>query len=428
MTRALDRRLILTGLVAASLAVPLLPQDAIAATKKKKKNKAAVRSNYVPIERAALENGEPLHVVVSLNEQKAHVYAGTRLIGSSPISSGKPGHETPQGIFTVMEKRRHHKSNLYSNAPMPYMQRLTWSGIALHEGHLPGGPASHGCVRLPRDFAADLFSLETRNRHVVIAGDMPQMHPVASPLLFQPRLQETASLDPASGTAQAAAGRGADDKPLRIYLTRHTGKHRLERVQHMLSRLGFYNGDQDGLMGRATWRALVDFQLAAGLKPTGVIKGATLPVLEAAFGVEETPAGHLYVRQAQEPVFDMPVHLADRPRAIGHAPVLDGQTRHHNQPGGLGCPYHRRRHAWRRRCRPGRAQSIRHPRNRQKPHRITAHAAFLARHLRYRTGSGDRQGHRLHRGHTRLVGAPQRFAGHPRHNITLKAWQIGSSR
>jgi len=316
MTRALDRRLILTGLVAASLAVPLLPQDAIAATKKKKKEKAAARSNYVPIERAALENGEPLHVVVSLNEQKAHVYAGTRLIGSSPVSSGKPGHETPQGIFTVMEKRRHHKSNLYSNAPMPYMQRLTWSGIALHEGHLPGGPASHGCVRLPRDFAADLFSLETRNRHVVIAGDMPQMHPVASPLLFQPRLQETASLDPASGAGRAAAGE-ADDKPLRMYLTRHTGRHRLERVQHMLSRLGFYTGEQDGLMGRQTWRALVDFQLAAGLKPTGVIKGATLPVLETAFGIDETPAGHLYVRHAQQPVFDMPVHLADPHEPLG---------------------------------------------------------------------------------------------------------------
>ena len=315
MTRALNRRLILAGLAAAGLAAPLMPQHADAATKKKKK--ASARSKYVPIERAALESGQPLHVVVSLDEQKAHVFAGTQLIGSSPISSGKPGHETPQGIFTVMEKRRHHKSNLYSNAPMPYMQRLTWSGIALHEGPLPGRPASHGCVRLPRDFAADLFSLETRNRHVVIAGGMPQVHPVTSSLLFQPRLPETASLDPASGTAQAATGGEANDKPLRIYLTRHTGKHRLERVQHMLSRLGFYDGEQDGLMGRQTWRALVDFQLAAGLKPTGVIKGATLPVLEAAFGVEETPAGHLYVRQAQKPVFDMPVHLKDAHQPLG---------------------------------------------------------------------------------------------------------------
>lgn len=322
MTRAMNRRLILTGLAAAGLAAPLLPQAAIAATskkkqKKKKKKAAAVRSNYVPIERTALENGEPLHVVVSLNEQKAHVYAGTRLIGSSPISSGKPGHETPQGIFTVMEKRRHHKSNLYSNAPMPYMQRLTWSGIALHEGHLPGRPASHGCVRLPRDFAADLFSLETRNRHVIIAGGMPAVHPVSSARLFHARLQETASLDPASGTGQSAASNEGTDKPLRIYLTRHTGKHRLERVQHMLSRLGFYSGEQDGLMGRQTWRALVDFQLAAGLKPTGVIKGATLPVLETAFGIDETPAGHLYVRQAQKPVFDMPVHLSDAHEPLG---------------------------------------------------------------------------------------------------------------
>jgi lipoprotein-anchoring transpeptidase ErfK/SrfK len=190
MTRAINRRLMLSGFAAAGLSTTLLPPEAHAATAKKNKKRtiAAARSNYTPMPRAPIESGQPLHVVVSINEQKAHVYAGTQLIGSSRVSSAKPGHDAPQGIFTVMEKRRHHRSNIYSNAPMPYMQRLTWSGIALHEGHVPNHPASHGCVRLPRDFAADLFSMTTRNRHVVITGDMPQVHAVSSDRLFQPRL------------------------------------------------------------------------------------------------------------------------------------------------------------------------------------------------------------------------------------------------
>jgi hypothetical protein len=168
---------VLGALAAASLATPLWQDTAHAATRKKKRKKAR-RSNYTPMPREALDQGEPFHLVVSIREQKAHVYAGTQLIGSSRISSGKPGHDTPQGIFTVMEKRRHHRSNIYSNAPMPYMQRLTWSGIALHEGHIPNRPASHGCIRLPRNFAADLFSMKTRNRHVIVADHMPQVHAV----------------------------------------------------------------------------------------------------------------------------------------------------------------------------------------------------------------------------------------------------------
>src|SRR3546814_12301464 len=79
------------------------------------------------------------------------------LIGISTISSGTAGHETPTGIFTILQKKVDHKSNLYDDAPMPYMQRLTWSGIAMHAGNLPGYPASHGCIRLPLDFAERLY-------------------------------------------------------------------------------------------------------------------------------------------------------------------------------------------------------------------------------------------------------------------------------
>jgi hypothetical protein len=96
-------------------------------------------------------------IVVSIPLQRAYVYRGGTLIGVSTVSTGRAGHETPAGRFNILEKRQEHYSNLYNNAPMPFMQRLTWGGIALHAGQIPGRPASHGCVRLPLAFARHLF-------------------------------------------------------------------------------------------------------------------------------------------------------------------------------------------------------------------------------------------------------------------------------
>ena len=123
----------------------------------------------------------PMVLVISLDEQRAYVYRNGLAIGVSTISSGKPGKETPTGVFTILQKNKNHRSNLYSNAPMPWMQRLTWDGIALHGGALPGYPASHGCVRLPHAFAEKLFA-ETRNGDTVVvanakAGTASTVHP-----------------------------------------------------------------------------------------------------------------------------------------------------------------------------------------------------------------------------------------------------------
>ena len=112
----------------------------------------------------------PIVVVVSLDEQRVYVYRNGIAIAVSTISSGKRGHETPTGVFTILQKNKDHRSNLYNNAPMPYMQRLTWDGIALHGGALPGYPASHGCVRLPQAFAQKLFA-ETRTGDTVVVAD-----------------------------------------------------------------------------------------------------------------------------------------------------------------------------------------------------------------------------------------------------------------
>lgn len=98
-------------------------------------------------------------ILISIPAQMAYIYRDGVLIAASTVSTGKPGKSTPPGEFTILQKRVHHRSNLYSNAPMPFMQRLTWDGIALHAGKLPGYPASHGCIRFPHAFAQRLFGV-----------------------------------------------------------------------------------------------------------------------------------------------------------------------------------------------------------------------------------------------------------------------------
>jgi hypothetical protein len=126
----------------------------------------------------------PLQIVVSIADQRIAVYRNGTLIARSSVSTGVPRHPTPVGIFTVIGKHRWHRSNLYSDAPMPYMQRITWSGIALHAGVLPGYPASHGCIRLKTDFAVQLWQLTRRGARVIIAPDEVRPLEIADPRLF----------------------------------------------------------------------------------------------------------------------------------------------------------------------------------------------------------------------------------------------------
>ena len=107
-----------------------------------------------------------VEIVVSIPQQRAYIYRANTLIGVSTVSTGMAGHRTPTGRYPIMEKRRTHFSNLYNNAPMPFMQRLTMGGIALHAGQIPGYPASHGCIRFPYEMARNVFSV-TQVRSVV---------------------------------------------------------------------------------------------------------------------------------------------------------------------------------------------------------------------------------------------------------------------
>ena len=114
----------------------------------------------------------PLVIMVSLEKQRLKIYDERGLFAESPISSGTKSHPTPMGVFSILEKSKWHRSNLYSSAPMPFMQRITWSGVALHAGELPGYPASHGCIRLPAQFAARLWNwTNRRGARVIITPD-----------------------------------------------------------------------------------------------------------------------------------------------------------------------------------------------------------------------------------------------------------------
>jgi hypothetical protein len=131
----------------------------------------------------------PLMILVSIPEQMMHVYRNGILIGRSTVSTGSKGHETPGGVFTILEKAQSHRSKTYNNAPMPNMQRLTWTGIAMHSGQLPGYAASHGCVRLPYDFSQLLFATTSRGGTVIIGdGKTPVPRLASNPgLLLAPK-------------------------------------------------------------------------------------------------------------------------------------------------------------------------------------------------------------------------------------------------
>src|SRR5579862_1579922 len=129
----------------------------------------------------------PLQIVVSIASQHVTLYSGGVHVAQGPVSTGIPGKPTPMGVFSIIEKDRYHHSNLYSNAPMPYMERITWSGVALHEGPLPGYPASHGCIRMTHDFAARLWVVAKLGVRVVVARNDIAPTEFSDPHLFVPK-------------------------------------------------------------------------------------------------------------------------------------------------------------------------------------------------------------------------------------------------
>lgn len=289
---------------------------------------------------------DPLKIVVSLQEQRLWLYRGAHLLETTPVSTGRAGHRTPRGVYSVIQKRRRHFSNLYNNAPMPYMQRITWSGIAFHEGVVPRYPASHGCILLPRQFARRLFQLTEMGCGVVIVNGTAEPLEIAHEMLpaFTPyrRFSQDAMIE--TGLTEGAEGAPLLDdgysplmtavfdieldahreptwsersrSPIRVLITRRSTRQRTREAQRLLDELGYEVGVVDGLFGSQTASAIRAFQTAQNLDATGAISDELISALYAAAGEPET-VGQLFVRQDFEEIYSAPVQIRDAEAPLG---------------------------------------------------------------------------------------------------------------
>jgi len=304
--------------------------------------------------------GEPMLAIVSLQSQRITVYDANGWILRAPVSSGQRGRETPAGIFSVIQKEADHYSNIYDDAFMPHMQRITWSGIALHGGQLPGYAASHGCVRLPFDFAARLFDVTRLGLRVIVAptdaAPVEIVHPTL--LLSKPgnaalaaaRAAEADEATRKSDQAKRAAGTAFRESvqamaPVRV------AENQLRRAEAQLAAAGTEAGatitaeaeeQAERVKAQAAARvAELQVQLAAAqadLQPKlDAVKTARdavafaevvrVAAAEAArqMARELEPVSilisrktqRLYVRQRFEPILESPVTIMDADRPIG---------------------------------------------------------------------------------------------------------------
>jgi lipoprotein-anchoring transpeptidase ErfK/SrfK len=187
--------------------------------RKPKARKPAAKNESARKETSAKPHG-PLIIAISIEQQKMRVYDSNGLFAESPVSTGMKGHSTPMGVFSVIQKNKMHRSNIYSGAPMPYMQRLTWSGIALHAGVLPGYPASHGCIRMPTAFAVKMWSWTRMGARVIITpGAITPTnfsHPVlvAQKVVPQPLIADDPMTDAPAIKGDKGADAGADARTM----------------------------------------------------------------------------------------------------------------------------------------------------------------------------------------------------------------------
>lgn len=301
---------------------------------------ACLLSTSVLVQAAIAGDARSLQVVVSKNDQSLSLYEDGEVVATSRVSTGKSGHETPSGIFSILDKRKYHESNIYSAAPMPFMQRLTWSGIALHEGNVPNYPASHGCIRLPAKFAKSLYGMTSRGVHVIISSADVFLQRIDHPTLLQPkaadegRLLSDIEMRPATFDASlklvevavnektssvpAKATSKVTGAPLRILITRRGEREKIMDVQRLLTSIGFDAGVADGYSGQMTINAVNGYKRWKGIKTTGpLVTDEFLDALYASTGADAPPNGQLMVRQNFKPLFEAPIHIKDPHVALG---------------------------------------------------------------------------------------------------------------
>jgi hypothetical protein len=342
----------LTRLAIVGLVTLIAAQDHAGATSSEK-NRSVESAESRPV-------GEPIMAIVSLHNQRITVYDATGWILRAPVSSGQKGRETPAGVFTVLQKNAEHWSNLYDDGYMPHMQRITWSGIALHGGLLPGYPASHGCVRLPFDFAARLFDATRLGMRVIVTpGDVVPIE-IAHPALFVAKPGAGAIAAARTAEAEAAARKASQARlaavtafqeaaramvPVRVAenLKRRAEAQLAAAEAALASAISIEAKEQaESAKAQAVVRiAELQAQWAAAKAELQPRLDAVAPAREAAVAAEAARVAaaeeareaarelepvsvfisrngqRLYVRRAFQPILEIPVTILDADRPIG---------------------------------------------------------------------------------------------------------------
>jgi L,D-transpeptidase catalytic domain len=285
----------------------------------------------------------PLVLAISIEKQNLKIYDANGLFAETPVSTGMRGHPTPMGVFSVIQKHKYHRSNIYSGAPMPYMQRITWSGVAMHAGVLPGYPASHGCIRMPMTFAVKMWSWTRMGARVVIAPGELSPASFSHPLLATRKTAAVAAAEPEnrievavtakSDKAAMAAPPVAPDAAEASVELKPTIGHELTRT---------HTADAGNALAGLQPLTAVDAPAVSGVeaatdaaraiadgkkdetRPSDAAKPPA-PKPEAAAAKRNGPIavlvskkdGKLYVRQNFAPLFDVAVTIAPDDRALG---------------------------------------------------------------------------------------------------------------
>jgi hypothetical protein len=334
-----------------SLAAVFASGDYVYAASARKETSASVESRTV---------GEPIMAIVSLRDQRITIYDKNGWILRAPVSSGQRGRETPAGVFSVIQKDAEHYSNLYDDAYMPHMQRLTWSGIALHGGPLPGHPASHGCVRMPYDFAEHLFSATSLGMRVIVAPSDVAPVEVSHPALFPPKSGADAVAAARAAEADEAASKADQARLAAVTASREAARAmmpvrvaenlklraetQLVAAERAFASAGSTAAKEQAEETKAKAAARVAelmAQLAAAKAELQPKIDAVAPAREAAVAAETArvvaadaarkvahdlapvsvfisrKTQRLYVRQAFQPILESPVTIRDADRPIG---------------------------------------------------------------------------------------------------------------
>jgi lipoprotein-anchoring transpeptidase ErfK/SrfK len=255
----------------------------------------------------------PLHIVISIKKQQLTLYAGGVPFAHSRVSTGVPGHPTPQGVFSILEKQIYHESNIYSAAPMPYMQRITWSGVAMHQGVVPNHPASHGCIRLPADFARRLWGITKVGARVIIAQDDVALAEISSKRLFTALPQATAQAEPAAKVRVATST--VTDAPLKGSIDASAREE--ARIEHAIDTM-VQAGEAKFEAAVATATSSVADAPRLLEKPAAVAAAKDLMLRGGPVSVYVSrKLGKLFVRKGFTEVFEAPVTIAQPDEPLG---------------------------------------------------------------------------------------------------------------